>query len=155
MHKFWARIFRALGKGLRWQVLYWANAKFCVGMSVVVTPPDGKSVLLQRHAYWPEGSWGLPSGYMNRGETVEETVERELREEIKLPVRDIRLLATDGGYRLHFGVILRATAEEGAEPIPDGKEVLESRFFALNELPQGLLVTHREIIQRHMGPPRS
>ncbi len=43
---------------------------------------DGKFVLLHRHAHKPDGNrWGLPAGKVEKGETDQQAMLRELREE--------------------------------------------------------------------------
>lgn len=61
-----------------------------VGTTAVV--PDGQGqVLLQRRA--DDGRWGLPGGWLDPGETPEQGVLREVREETGIEVEVVRLAA--------------------------------------------------------------
>ncbi|GGM13791.1 NUDIX domain-containing protein [Deinococcus aerophilus] len=62
----------------------------CVG--ALVWGPDGR-VLLARTTKW-RGLWGVPGGKVEGGETLEQAVTRELREETGLRLRDTRYAQT-------------------------------------------------------------
>ena len=139
------RLWRLLRGTLQWVILWLAHDKFIVGVSGVIWNRQGQ-VLLLRHRYWKEGSWGLPSGYANRGETLEAALAREVREETGYEVRVSSLLRVVSGYKLRLeaswvGYVV------GGQPAIDPGEVLEARFFDPLELPEGLLDTHRELIE--------
>ena len=52
---------------------------------------DGK-ILLARNALWAEGKFALITGFMERGETPEEGVARELKEETDLDATEVSLI---------------------------------------------------------------
>ncbi len=53
---------------------------------------DAGQILLVEHVFRPHCPWGLPGGWIERGENPAETVRRELEEELQLPVEVKRLL---------------------------------------------------------------
>jgi 8-oxo-dGTP diphosphatase len=57
----------------------------CVGG--IVHDPDGRLLLIRRGHAPHAGSWSLPGGRVESGETPEQAVEREVREETGLEVR--------------------------------------------------------------------
>ena len=63
---------------------------------------DGR-VLLTHWVGWPERGappgWTLPGGGMEAGETVEQTVVREVYEETGYAIADVRILGTHTSYR--------------------------------------------------------
>ena len=61
-----------------------------LGCSAVIFDQAREKVLLTRRA--DNGLWCLPSGGMDSGESVEETIIREVREETGLTVRVLRLV---------------------------------------------------------------
>jgi 8-oxo-dGTP diphosphatase len=142
------RAWRAAGPLQGW--LAWRlHARFGVGVTGVVRAPDGR-VLLLRHRLWaPEGQWGFPSGFARRGETFQETIVREVREETGLTVRVGQLLELRSGYRYRAEVYYEAALVGGVEGLVlDGREVLEARLFTVDALPAGLPRLHRELARR-------
>jgi ADP-ribose pyrophosphatase YjhB (NUDIX family) len=56
----------------------------------------GENVLLIQNKGWPEGWWGLVSGFLERGETPEEGMLREVREELGLAAELAGLIGVYG-----------------------------------------------------------
>jgi 8-oxo-dGTP diphosphatase len=137
-----AWIWRHLAGRLRWRLVWLGNAKFIVSVVGVVVNEAGE-VLLLRHRYWPSGTWGLPAGYMERGERVESALVRELKEETGYHVSDVRVMKILSGYRLRMEVVLTGRLA-GGTPCLDPVEILEAKFFQPSALPAGLLPEHRE-----------
>lgn len=104
------------------------------GVSVAVY--DGADrLLLVRHAYGPAG-WSLPGGGIGRAESPLDAAIREMDEELRLPLAEVSLAATFEhviSNSPHTTYLVRARAE--AAPQPDRREIVEARFFALDDLP--------------------
>jgi 8-oxo-dGTP pyrophosphatase MutT (NUDIX family) len=104
------------------------------GISVIVTNPAGE-VMLLRHSYGPK-AWGLPGGGMAKGEDPAECARRELSEEVGLTVQELEpigvLKETLSGSP-HTSHVF--TVQVSQTPKPDGREILEARFFAVDALP--------------------
>ena len=62
--------------------------------AVVLVAIDGKLVLVRRANEPALGEWSFPSGYVDRGEAVEDAAAREVREETGLEVEVTRLLGS-------------------------------------------------------------
>jgi ADP-ribose pyrophosphatase YjhB (NUDIX family) len=80
-------------------------------VGAVVLTADKHAVVLVRRGHPPaQGEWSLPGGAVELGETLEEAVVREAREETGLVVRPVRLLKvldrivrdTEGRVRYHY-----------------------------------------------------
>ena len=82
-----------------------------VGVGAVVIR-DGHVLLVQRAQEPLSGKWTLPGGAVELGETLEEAVVRELREETGLEVRVLELIeafermARDDSDRLRYHYVL-------------------------------------------------
>ena len=142
------RAWRAAGPLQGW--LAWRlHARFGVGVTGIVRADDER-VLLLRHRLWPpEGQWGFPSGFARRGETFQQTVVREVREETGLTVRVGRLLDLRSGLRYRAEVYYEAALVGGVEDLVlDRREILEARLFSLDDLPRTMPALHRELARR-------
>lgn len=126
----------------RWRQLTRARI---AGVSVVVTNLSG-DVLLLRHSYGPR-VWALPGGGMKRGEDPAACARREVREELGIELGAVDPVATieevlSGSP--HTAYLFHATCNK--RPMPDGREVIEARFFPSHSLPEPLgKVTRRRI----------
>ncbi|WP_018657084.1 NUDIX domain-containing protein [Actinomadura flavalba] len=149
MYALLARLWKALSARAQWRIAWLRHPTFMVGVTGVVRDADGR-VLLLRHRLWPEGrAWGLPTGYAERGETFEETVVREVREETSLDVRTGRLLRLRSGYRLRAEVAYEAELLGGTLRL-DPREILDAAWFSPTNLPETTMPSHRALI---LGPP--
>ena len=145
MNTLLVKIWRLLRGKPQWYILWLAHAKFMIGVSGVVLN-EQQQILLLRHRFWRPGSWGLPGGYANRNEKLEDTLRREVREETGYEITVSRHLRLVSGYRLRLEVSYLGHLVGGNFRL-DPREVLEARFFSRDELPAGLLSSHREIIK--------
>lgn len=139
------RLWRLIHGPLQWYLLWVLHAKFMVGVSGILTDGEGR-VLLLRHRYWPEGSWGLPGGYARRRERFEESLAREIREETGLEIAVERLISLRSGFLLRVEVTYQGRVTGGTMRL-DPREVLDARFFAVDALPDGLLARHRALLE--------
>jgi 8-oxo-dGTP diphosphatase len=127
------------------------HARFGIGVTGVVRTADGR-VLLLRHRFWPAASqWGFPGGFAKRGETFQETVIREVREETGLTATVGPLLEFRMGDRYRVQAYYAATLPGGLDVaglVLDRGEILEARLFTLNDLPAAMPAMHRELARR-------
>lgn len=78
----------------------------CAAVGAITTDPDGQVLLLIRGRDPGKGLFGLPGGFVDVGETVEEALCREVLEETRLEVMDYRYLASFPNQYVYAGVIL-------------------------------------------------
>ena len=72
-------------------IMYFDTPKPCVIVGVI----KGKEILLLKQSYTFKNSKVLVSGYVNNGESVEETVHREVKEETGITVGEIIYLGSE------------------------------------------------------------
>lgn len=100
----------------------------------------GGDVLLIRRGKAPKiGSWSLPGGAQELGETVEETVIREVREETGLEVSVCAFLdiidlieRDETGIRYHY-TLVDYLAEVTGGRLQAGSDATDARFFSLED----------------------
>ena len=102
--------------------------------AVVLVETDGNLVLVRRAIEPALGRWSFPSGYVDRGESVEEGAVREVREETGLLVAITGLV---GVYSTSGNPVVLAvfTAEVTGGELRPGAEVTETAEFNPDELP--------------------
>ncbi|MFR9726764.1 NUDIX domain-containing protein [Streptomyces sp. MS19] len=145
MKRLAARLWRLIRGPLQWRVLWFAHAKFMVGVTGVVRNDAGQ-VLLLKHRMWPpEKPWGLPTGYAVKNEEFPFTVVREVKEETGLDVKPGALVSVTSGYKLRVEVAYEALHTGGTLTI-DKFEILEAQWFSLDSLPAGMQESHRRLI---------
>jgi 8-oxo-dGTP diphosphatase len=95
---------------------------------------DGGIVLLKRGVEPAFGKWVFPSGYVDRGETVQEAAIRETKEESQLEVR-LKSLLNVYSYPRSPNVIVVYRADIVGGELAAADESTEARTFLADELP--------------------
>ena len=60
-----------------------------INPAVIMRVTKGNKILLARQASWPEFKYSVLAGFVEVGETLEHAVEREVMEEVNIPVENI------------------------------------------------------------------
>lgn len=118
--------------------------RFSAGVVGVVFNTDGK-VLLVEHVFHPYSPWGLPGGWLDRGENPDETIAREMQEELELLVRAGPLLMAEVsfGNHLDFAFLCFSDGEIGKL----SSELLDYKWCDVSQLPR-LQKFHFQAIQK-------
>ncbi len=119
-------------EGLRQVFLHLLNPAFMVGAMALIQDEQGRILLLE-HTYRRGTPWGLPGGWLKRGESPEAGLAREVLEETGLRVSVDRLLAADFYARSQLDLVYRCTVLEGTYRAT--AETSSCHWFALHELP--------------------
>jgi len=129
-----------------------------LGVRGVVFDAERRAVLLVRHTY--VDGWHLPGGGVEPGETMETSLARELAEEGNIQLtgapelRSIHL-NRQASRRDHVAVYLVTRFRQDGQRQPD-REIAESRFFMLADLPKGITAgTRRRLAEIFEGAPVS
>lgn len=101
---------------------------------VVLVSMDSGLVLVKRDIEPAFGRWSFPSGYVDRGETVEEAAVREVREETGL---EVDLTGFVGLYSDRDSPVVMAvySAEVVGGELIAGPETRGTRVYSLDALP--------------------
>ena len=128
---------------LRLKIIRATQQKFTVSAAAVVMNGDGK-VLLLNHLLRPYSGWGLPGGFVTAKEQAEDAIKRELLEETGIRIENVEMFRVRTIAR-HIEILFRATAS--TEGTVQSREIVELRWFAVNELPEGLPQSQKEILR--------
>ena len=102
--------------------------------AVIMLVSDGDRCLLGRQAIWPPSMYSALAGFVEPGESLEDAVAREVREEVGLEITDIRYHSSQP-WPFPQSVMLgfHATYVSGdVTPAPD--EIEDARWFSREEL---------------------
>lgn len=97
--------------------------------AVIVLVEDGDRVLLGRQHQWPQGLYSVLAGFLEPGESLEQTVAREVMEESGIAVTDIRYHSSQPWpfpQSLMLGFLARAASRDIAF---DTEELQDCRWF--------------------------
>jgi len=75
--------------------------KFRPNVAFILEKEDGRILICERSD--ARGAWQFPQGGVDKGETLEEALYREVMEEIALDRKDYQVLGRKGPYRYEFG----------------------------------------------------
>lgn len=103
---------------------------------MVLITDGARRVLLARKGAWPPGRYSALAGFVEPGETLEQTVARETREEVGVEVQNIRYFGSQPWPFPHSLMIAFTAEYAGGEIRPDGVEIEEARWFDVDELPK-------------------
>jgi NAD+ diphosphatase len=101
--------------------------------AVIVAVSDGERLLLGRQAGWPEGRWSVLAGFLEPGESLEQTVVREVWEEAGVRVASCEYA---GSQPWPFPASLMVGFHALAEPqaVDVGDELEAAAWFTADEL---------------------
>jgi 8-oxo-dGTP diphosphatase len=140
------KMWRVLPGRLRRWSMRLTHTRFTVTAGAVIFN-DQKQVLLLKHRFRAGSGWGLPGGFLERGEQPIDALRRELREEISLEVEDVEVFAVRSFARpKQVEVLFRARANASVKAV--SVEVERAEWFELDSLPQGLPRDQQRYVER-------
>jgi len=127
--------------------------------AVIVLVERGDEMLLARSPRFPGGMYSTLAGFVEPGESLEEAVHREIREEAGVEVTDLRYFGSQPWPFPHSLMIGFVARWAGGEIRVDGSEVLDAGWFTAErpppKLPSTLSIARAlvdDFLRRH--PPR-
>ncbi|WP_020590869.1 NAD(+) diphosphatase [Kiloniella laminariae] len=103
--------------------------------AVIMRVTDGDWCLLARNAGWRPGGYSVLAGFLEIGESLEQTVIREVREEVGITVRNVRYHSSQP-WPFPASLMVGFTAEGNRHDplVLDPKEIESARWFHRDEL---------------------
>jgi NAD+ diphosphatase len=115
--------------------------------AVIVLVERGDEVLLARHTRTTDGMYALLAGFVEPGETLEEAIQREIREETGVAVDRMAYFGSQPWPFPHQLMIGFTAQYAGGEIQTDGEEIADARWFTARAMPK---VPHRLSIARKL-----
>jgi 8-oxo-dGTP diphosphatase len=124
--------------------------------TAIIPYPDNQILLIKRNTRPFVGYWALPGGRMNLGETIEQTIVREVKEETGLEVTIVSKIGEyiekgvkdDVDYEYYPTCFL--VKPVGGEIKKQESEIQEIKLFSLRALPKPLAFEHDEMIKDYL-----
>jgi 8-oxo-dGTP diphosphatase len=124
--------------------------------TAIIPYTDNKILLIKRNTHPFVGFWALPGGRMDPGETIEQTVVREVKEETGLDVKIVRIVGeyVERGAREEIEYEYYPTCfvvePVGGELKKQDSEIQEMKLFSLDALPKPLAFEHEKMLEDYV-----
>ncbi len=121
-----------------------------VGVGVFVFK-SGKFLMQQRKGAHGAGSWSVPGGHLEFGESFEETARREVEEETGLKIKNVRFGAVTNDHftdeNKHYVTIwMLSDYESGEEYITEPDKCIRQAWHTFDDLPEPLFLPWKELL---------
>jgi NAD+ diphosphatase len=101
---------------------------------IMAVTDDADRLLLGRAPAWPPGRMSVLAGFVEPGETLEQAVAREVREEVGIAVRDVEYVA-DQPWPFPSSLMVGFTARaEETDLVLDEAEIAEARWVSRDDV---------------------
>jgi NAD+ diphosphatase len=126
-----------------------------VSPAIIVIIQKGDEFLLARNRSFPGKRYSIIAGFVEPGESLEETVVREVREEVGIEVKDVSYFSSQP-WPFPHSLMVGFTAHHASGEIDiDGDEIVDAGWYRANnlpELPDGISISRHLIdwfLERH------
>ena len=131
--------------GARTRQLWTERAKFCsdckqitypwLSPAIIVLVEKEDQILLARSPRFPPGLHSLIAGFVEPGENLEHAVQREVKEEVGIAVKNIRYFGSEPWPFPHSFMIGFVADYAGGEITIDNNEIVSAGWFSRDNLP--------------------
>lgn len=103
--------------------------------AIMVLIKKDKQILLGRSAHFPKGVYSALAGFIDLGESAEEAVIREVREEVGISIKNIKYFGTQTWpFPDSFMIAFTADYKSGDIKI-DNQELEDAKWFDIDKVP--------------------
>ncbi|ACN17820.1 NudC [Desulforapulum autotrophicum HRM2] len=104
--------------------------------AVIMTVERGHEILLGRSPRFPRGMYSTLAGFVEPGETLEQAVRREVKEEVGVLLEEVRYFGSQPWPFPHSLMVGFNAEYAGGEIVPDPTEIEDARWFSRDALPK-------------------
>ena len=103
--------------------------------SIIVLIRKDQEALLARNSQWAHGMYSTLAGFVEPGESIEQTVHREVQEEVGLSIKNLRYMGSQP-WPFPNSLMLGFHADyDSGEIVCKDAEIAEARWFRYDDLP--------------------
>lgn len=126
------------------------NPNVRVGIAVFIFK-DGKFLMQQRKGSHGAGTWSVPGGHLEFGESFEDTARREVREETGLDIKNVRFGAATNDYfegenKHYVTVWMLSDWKDGEEFIAEPDKCIAQAWHTFDHLPSPLFLPWNQLL---------
>ena len=144
--QFLGAIWKRLPGSVRRRLVRTGQRRFTVTAGAMIFDDEGRILLLD-HVFRPDCGWGIPGGFLSKGEQPEAALRRELKEEIGIEVEAVEMLfarTLPRPRQIEFYFRARAIGR----PEPCSFEIKSAGWFSIDDLPSELSKDQCRLILR-------
>ena len=145
-HNLISKIWHRLPVRLRRWSMRLTHTRFTVTAGAIIFNQAGE-ILILKHRFRAGSGWGLPGGFLERGEQPIDALRRELREELALEIEDVEIFRARS-FRKPKQVEVLFRGRAGGPVKPRTMEVERAEWFSLDALPEGLPRDQRRLVEQ-------
>jgi NAD+ diphosphatase len=106
-----------------------------ISPSIIVLIQKGKKLLMARSPHYPKGVYGLIAGFVEAGESLEEALHREVKEEVGITIKNIHYFGSQP-WPFPDSLMIAFTAEHRDGQIKiDNDEIEHADWYPYHDLP--------------------
>jgi NAD+ diphosphatase len=121
--------------------------------AIIVLVERGNQLLLARSRHFMPGMYSVLAGFVEPGESLEEAVVREVKEEVGIEIQDIKYFGSQPWPFPHSLMIGFTATYAGGEISLDDKEIEDAGWFTAEKLPRipGKISIARKLIDQFLA----
>ena len=129
--------------------------------TAIIEFPQDTILLIKRDTVPFKGYWALPGGRAEPGETVEQTIVREVNEETGLDVVVVRKIGeyheqgVQSGVEYDYYPACFLVKVVGGEMKRQQGEIQEIQLFSLDDVPEQLAFVHNSMVKDYIAQKNS
>lgn len=121
-----------------------------IGIGVFIFK-EGKFLMGRRRNAHGDGTWSIPGGHLEFGETFEDTAKREVLEETGLAIKNVRFGAVTNDYfrdedKHYVTIWMLSNWESGKEQITEPDKFIEMQWRDFDTLPEPLFLPWQQLL---------
>ncbi len=106
-----------------------------ISPSILVRIQKGDQILMARSPYFPVGVYGLIAGFVDTGESLEQAVHREVKEEVGITIKNLRYVRSQP-WPFPDSLMMGFTADyDSGELVIDENEIEAAGWYSYDDLP--------------------